>query len=141
LQLPAGVFEDDPEFGDVEVYYNEVTMLVPLSRGSPEPLLTDIALDYQGCKKDSICYPPATVVLPIDLPRASVEDSIAQRAAPVSEQSRLIAVVAESSLPTVMSIFLGLGLLLAFTPCCLPMVPILSGIIAGQGDNVTTMRA
>ena len=141
LQLPAGVFEDDPEFGDVEVYYNEVTMRVPLSRGSPEPLLTDIALDYQGCKKDSICYPPATVVLPIDLPRASVEDSIAQRAAPVSEQSRLIAVVAESSLPTVMSIFLGLGLLLAFTPCCLPMVPILSGIIAGQGDSVTTMRA
>jgi len=80
-------------------------------------------------------------ILPIDLPRASAGDSMAQRAPPLSEQSRLIAVVAESSLPAVMSIFLGLGLLLAFTPCCLPMVPILSGIIAGQGENVTTLRA
>jgi thiol:disulfide interchange protein DsbD len=141
LQLPTGELEDDPEFGAVEVYYDEVTMRVPLSRGSPEPLVTDIALDYQGCKQGSICYPPATAILPINLPRASAGDSIAQRAPPLSEQSRLIAVVAESSLPAVMSIFLGLGLLLAFTPCCLPMVPILSGIIAGQGENVTTLRA
>jgi len=141
LQLPAGVLENDLEFGEVEVYYNEVSIRVPLSRSSPEPLITDIALAYQGCKQDSICYPPATVMLTVELPRASAGDSIAQRTPPVSEQSRLITVVAESSLPTVMSIFLGLGLLLAFTPCCLPMVPILSGIIAGQGDNITTMRA
>jgi thiol:disulfide interchange protein DsbD len=141
LQLPPGLLEDDLEFGAVEVYYDAVTVRVPLSRSSPAPLLTDIELSYQGCKKDSICYPPATVVLPVDLPRASAGDSVAQRAPPVSEQSRLIAIVAESSLPAMMSIFLGLGLLLAFTPCCLPMVPILSGIIAGQGDTVTTLRA
>jgi len=141
LQLPPGVLENDLEFGEVEVYYNEVSIRVPLSRSNPEPLITDIALAYQGCKKDSICYPPATVMLTVELPRASAGDFIAQRTPPVSEQSRLIAVVAESSLPTVMSIFLGLGLLLAFTPCCLPMVPILSGIIAGQGESVTTLRA
>ena len=47
---------------------------MPLSRSSPEPLLTDIALDYQGCKKDSICYPPETLSLDIDLPAASAAD-------------------------------------------------------------------
>ena len=141
LQLPTGQLENDLEYGEVEVFYNETVFRVPLSRSNPEPLITDIELAYQGCKKDSICYPPATALLPVDLPRASAGDSMAKRTPPVSEQSRLIAVVANSSLTAVMGIFLGLGLLLSFTPCCLPMVPILSGIIAGQGDNVTTLRA
>jgi thiol:disulfide interchange protein DsbD len=62
-------------------------------------------------------------------------------ASPVSEQSRLVALIIEGNILTVMGLFLGLGLLLAFTPCVLPMVPILSGIIAGQGKDITTLRA
>jgi thiol:disulfide interchange protein DsbD len=140
-QLPAGVMELDEEFGETEVYYDRVNIRVPLSRSSPDALITDIRIVYQGCKKDSICYPPASITLPADLPQASISDGAEIIQAPVSEQDRLVAVIADAGLLTIMSVFLGLGLLLAFTPCCLPMVPILSGIIAGQGDNVTTVRA
>ena len=59
----------------------------------------------------------------------------------VSEQSRLAALIGSGNLFAVMTVFVGLGLLLAFTPCVLPMVPILSGIIAGQGKDITTLRA
>lgn len=58
----------------------------------------------------------------------------------VSEQDRLAKLVANGSLGLVLASFFGFGLLLAFTPCVLPMIPILSGIIAGQGEQVTPMR-
>ena len=76
----------------------------------------------------------------LDLPQASGTDFQAG-SPPVSEQDRLSGVIANSSLLTVFLIFAGAGLLLAFTPCVLPMIPILSGIIAGQGQNTTTGRA
>lgn len=138
LQLPDGVMEADPEFGDTEVYYDAVVIRVPFTRATPAAQTVPVTLAYQGCKKGSICYPPATVTLDVSLPVASATDLPPP---PQSEQDRLFGVVADASLPTVMMVFLGLGLLLAFTPCCLPMVPILSGIIAGQGDNVTTARS
>jgi thiol:disulfide interchange protein DsbD len=59
----------------------------------------------------------------------------------VSEQDRLASLIRDGRLPLVLATFFGLGLLLAFTPCVLPMVPILSGIIAGQGSSVTPKRA
>ena len=139
-RFPEGQMEMDVEFGETEVYYDAVEILIPLSRGNPEPQVIELQVGYQGCKKDGICYPPATITLPVDLPLATRADSI-DLPAPVSEQDRLSGIIAEASLPTIMTVFLGLGLLLAFTPCCLPMVPILSGIIAGQGDNVTTGKA
>ncbi len=134
---------DDLEYGMTEVYYGEVVARVPLSRASPIADLVELELEFQGCKKDSICYPPQTILLAIDMPAGSAADEIeiATEAAPVSEQSRLATMIADGNLAAVMSVFLGLGLLLAFTPCVLPMVPILSGIIAGQGENITTLRA
>ena len=69
------------------------------------------------------------------------QPSSAQAAtAPVSEQGRLAGIITGSSLWIVVATFFGAGLLLAFTPCVLPMIPILSGIIAGDGDNVSTLR-
>jgi thiol:disulfide interchange protein DsbD len=139
--LPRGVMEMDVEFGETEVYYDEVVMRVPVSRATPEPQFIELELGFQGCKKDSICYPPDMYMRGIDLPRATADDVPSERLAPVSEQDRLFVVVTNAGLPTMMVVFLGLGLLLAFTPCCLPMVPILSGIIAGQGENISTSRA
>ncbi len=142
LQLPAGVMEDDPEFGEVEVYFDKVVMRAPLSR-TPAAQTAEFALAYQGCKKGSICYPPGVVKLAVDLPEATAAQASAAAVAtpPVSEQDRLFGVIAEGSLLTLMGVFLGLGLLLAFSPCCLPMLPILSGIIAGQGEHATTARS
>jgi len=141
-QFPAGVMEVDAEFGETEVYFEAVDIRIPLSRATPDPLATEIAVTYQGCKAGSICYPPNTLLLPIDLPQATASNTIeSSNLAPVSEQDRLAGVITDASLLTVMLIFAGLGLLLAFTPCCLPMVPILSGIIAGHGNKVTTGKA
>ncbi len=136
LQMPAGVLEDDLEYGQVEVYFDSVVMQAPLSR-NPAAQNAEFSLAYQGCKQGSICYPPGARLLSIELPEAT--DAVAPP--PVTEQVRLFNVIAEASLASVALAFLGLGLLLAFSPCCLPMVPILSGIIAGQGDNITTMRS
>ena len=139
--FPTGVMEKDVEFGETEVFYDSLTIRIPLSRASRAAQLVEIGINYQGCKKDSICYPPEKLLLPVDLPAASAADFVATDPPPVSEQDRLSGVVANASLGTLMLIFLGAGLLLSFTPCCLPMVPILSGIIAGQGANVGTGRA
>jgi len=107
------------------------------------PLTLD--LKYQGCKEDGICYTPQSTRVELDLPPATPADRPAARpAAPggmVSEQNRLAHLIATGHLALVLVTFTGLGLLLAFTPCVLPMVPILSGIIAGQGAGVTTRRA
>ncbi len=140
LDMQPGTVVDDLEYGETEVYFNSAVLRIPLSRSSPAAQNIAIEVDYQGCKQDSICYPPDTVALNVDLPLATI-DTPSTVAAPVSEQDRLFGVVVDASLPTMMFVFLGLGLLLAFTPCCLPMVPILSGIIAGQGDQATTARS
>ena len=140
LQIPDGVVVDDLEFGEVEVFFDSVVMRAPLSR-MPDAQTAEFALAYQGCKKDSICYPPGVARLSVSLPAAGDVPPPALPGAPVSEQDRLFSVIADGSLFTMMTVFLGLGLLLAFTPCCLPMVPILSGIIAGQGDNISTSRS
>ena len=58
-----------------------------------------------------------------------------------SEQDQIASKLGQSSLPVIIALFVGLGVLLAFTPCVLPMVPILSGLIVGQGEKVTTTRA
>ncbi|MEC9376224.1 MAG: protein-disulfide reductase DsbD [Pseudomonadota bacterium] len=140
LILPNGSIIDDLEYGETEVYFNSVVLRLPISRSTPNLQKINIQIDYQGCKEDSICYPPESANLAITLPEATLQPS-ENFDLPISEQKRLFGVIANSTIATIMFIFLGLGLLLAFTPCCLPMVPILSSIIAGQGEKITAIRS
>jgi len=141
-QLPPGEPKWDEEFGDTLVFYDEVAMDVPLSRRGPASTTLELRLDYQGCKEGSICYPPMSQNFALLLPAADLSDPARPLPGPQqSEQDRLSALISSGNMLTVMALFAGLGLLLAFTPCVLPMVPILSGIIVGQGPNVTTRRA
>jgi thiol:disulfide interchange protein DsbD len=143
--FPQGTPKWDEHFGDTWVFYQTTAADIAVSRSTSAEVVLPLRLDYQGCKEDSICYPPDSVLLDVVLPAASAAD--APRAPPggsgevVSEQGRLSRMILEGNLLLVISTFVGLGLLLAFTPCVLPMVPILSGIIAGQGKDVTTGRA
>jgi thiol:disulfide interchange protein DsbD len=143
--IPAGTPKWDEHFGDVEVFYNEVTMEVPLARATPDAGVLHLQLAYQGCKENSICYPPGLIEVDLDLPAATTTTGISSPAGsgapPQAEQDRLSQLIVEANLGFVLLTFLSLGLLLAFTPCVLPMVPILSGIIAGEGENCTTRRA
>jgi thiol:disulfide interchange protein DsbD len=106
---------------------------------------------YQGCAEAGLCYPPITRAISLDLTGASGgAASLGSSAGPagaaavtqyVSEQDRLALLLRTGNLLQVLlEFFLG-GLLLAFTPCVLPMVPILSGLIVGHGERVTTTRA
>jgi thiol:disulfide interchange protein DsbD len=142
--LPPGVAKWDEHFGDTQVFYNAVVIDIPLTRSTPEAVRLPLTIEYQGCKEDSICYPPQIIQLDIDLPTALADDPlrlIDTEPPKVSEQDRLSRLIVGGNLLIIVMTFAGAGLLLAFTPCVLPMVPILSGIIAGQGKDVTTGRA
>jgi len=139
IAMPDGKKKTDEFFGDVEVYYDVLTATLPVTR--PEGTSTfELAVSYQGCADAGLCYPPVTKTFSIEMPPPGTASP--REAAPmVSEQDRLSSLIAGGSLLVVMASFFGFGLLLAFTPCVLPMIPILSGIIAGQGAAATPRRS
>jgi thiol:disulfide interchange protein DsbD len=143
LDLPKGELKYDEFFGESEVYYNEVIGRLAIARATPEAMHLDLEVGYQGCADGGLCYLPQTAVLSVKLPEATIVSDLSQLAPPgqhVSEQARLARVITESSLWVAAGVFFLAGLGLAFTPCVLPMVPILSGIIAGEGDDVSPTR-
>ena len=147
LELPAGEMKTDEYFGDMEVYHSDVFARLPIARATPQAMDLELEVKYQGCADGGICYPPVTKVMTVSLPEATAVAALATvaaaanpGAAPVSEQARLAQIITGSGMGLVIATFFGLGLLLAFTPCVLPMVPILSGIIAGEGDNISPAR-
>jgi thiol:disulfide interchange protein DsbD len=132
-RLPEGVAHDDLTFGEVEVYYDFVETVVPFARANPDEQPLSITAGFRGCKDDSICYPPSEQIFALTLPAAG-EFPAAGPPAKVSEQDRFAALITGDSWLAFLGAFYVAGLLLSFTPCVLPMVPILSSIIAGQGQ-------
>ncbi len=139
LSMPAGKKKTDEFFGAVEVYYDGLSATVPVTRPADAATL-EIAVSYQGCADAGLCYPPLTKTVTIDLPPPGTP-ARADATPMVAEQDRLASLIADGGLLVVMATFFGFGLLLAFTPCVLPMIPILSGIIAGQGAAATPRRS
>ncbi len=148
--LPPGKIKNDPYFGEMAIHVDEVVARIPLRRDSADAGTLTFTAGYQGCADGGICYPPLKKQLTVALPRlqavappAAATPAATTPAAPasLSEQDTIAASLASgASLLTVLSFF-GFGLLLAFTPCVFPMIPILSGIIVGHGTKVTTRRA
>ena len=141
--LPDGEIKVDESFGEMEVYHESIIAPVGIARATPEAMELEIEVQYQGCADGGLCYMPQTRVFTVSLPEATaVSDlsSISAATAPVSEQARLAQIITGKSVWVAAGLFFLAGLALAFTPCVLPMIPILSGIIAGEGDNVSPMR-
>jgi thiol:disulfide interchange protein DsbD len=149
LALPAGKPKEDEYFGLTEVYFGEVVGDATFT-GDAEPLRLEVA--HQGCKEDSICYPPQKLVLTVAAagPGAAAgaagalpaPASSGAAAGPlVSEQDAFASRIAGGSLWVAMSLAFVAGLGLSLLPCCWPMIPILSGLIVGAGRDVTTGRA
>jgi thioredoxin:protein disulfide reductase len=140
-RIPQGIAHHDEHFGDVRVFYRDVDVELPFARATPDETPIELKATFQGCKEDSICYPPIEQSMALVLPPSSAFDvSSAFQEPPITEQDRLAALLLSDAWWLVLGTFYGLGLLLAFTPCVLPMVPILSGIIAGHGQ-ISTQRA
>jgi thiol:disulfide interchange protein DsbD len=139
IAMPDGKKKTDEFFGDVEVYYGILTATVPVTRPTGASSF-EVEVTYQGCADAGLCYPPVTKTVAIELPPPGTP-STSDVAPMVSEQDRLSSLIAGGSLFAILASFFGFGLLLAFTPCVLPMIPILSGIIAGQGAAATPRRS
>jgi thiol:disulfide interchange protein DsbD len=136
--IPAGEPKEDEFFGRTEVFHRELSVRLPVQVPAGEAL--QLKVGYQGCAEGGICYPPIAREVQLnmsDVPAAAPE----QGPGPVSEQDRLASLIRDGALPWVALTFFGFGLLLAFTPCVLPMVPILSSIIVGQGAGMNVRRA
>lgn len=144
FELPAGEPKDDELFGPVKVYYDTLTLSLPLESVPLTPTVLEV--DYQGCIEDVLCYPPLTRELPLTFVSAEDLSFAAPADAPEDSGERggffgtlssedanaFSRWMGEQNLAMVVTLFFAGGLLLAFTPCVFPMVPILSGIIAGQ---------
>ena len=143
-ELPAGEIKDDPDFGRVAVFKHAVSFGVPIERWPVGETLLETVVSYQGCAEDGICYPPlkrTVAFTPGDGARTPSQPYDAAAFGDLSASDRIAVELAQRSLAMTLVVFLGLGLLLSLTPCVLPMVPILSGIIVGQKQPLSTTRA
>ncbi|MFQ2062717.1 protein-disulfide reductase DsbD [Aeromonas veronii] len=138
--LPEGTEHEDDFFGKTRVYYQQVSIAVPLKEVGENATLR---VRYQGCT-DGLCYPPTDKLIdvtPLVTATTAPTAETAQSVAPVSQQDLLAAALGNQGFWLSIVAFFALGLGLAFTPCVFPMYPILTGIIAGAGHRLSTGRA
>lgn len=151
MATAPGTVKDDPNFGRTEIYRGEAEAVIAAAALGGSAMLR---ISYQGCAEQGICYPPITKT--VDL--ASLAVSPAGRDAMASAEaddptgpalstgaepagvSQNAPALLTGNIAFMTISFLGFGLLLAFTPCVFPMIPILSGILTRSGDGLTPRR-
>jgi len=133
-EFPRGLAHKDEFFGETQVYRQNVRIRLPVEGGDR----FDLKVISQGCADAGVCYVPMES-------NASIQLAAAGDAAPaqlsIFASDTEIARLFEGNFALVLGGFFVFGLLLAFTPCVLPMIPILSGIIAGEGRDIDKLRA
>ena len=141
LFTSAGEKKHDEFFGDIEVYHHSAEARLPLLQNVTGSY--NFTIKYQGCSEIAgICYPPISKPVTVDLSAAGI--STATQSGDVqalSEQDRIAESLKSGNFWLIVASFFGFGLLLSFTPCVFPMIPILSSIIVGQGTALTTRKA
>jgi len=148
--LPPGIMQQDDVLGKYEVYQHGVVVTVPLQNVSTKTVTLDV--HYQGCADAGFCYPPVSKQIVLNLAKVPhVADNSSNGDASSSAastdatsnapQDKITALLNNHGWGIILLGFLGFGVLLAFTPCVLPMIPILSGIIVGESDEITTLKA
>jgi len=144
-QIPEGEHKTDEFFGEIEVFHNAASAVIPLQRTNSAETPVTVTLKYQGCAEIGVCYPPMARKFELLLPSAAAAGPAAATASQppqaLSEQDSIAKRLSEGSRLTTLLAFFGFGLLLAFTPCVFPMIPILSSIIVGQGPHITVRRS
>ena len=136
-RLPPGIIKKDEFFGEVAVYRDEVRIALPVAAGGQDGRVVLIAVS-QGCADVGVCYVPVEQKTELRLAAAGSAPAVG---ASVLGEDALIAELFRGETWLLIASFFGFGLLLSFTPCVLPMVPILSGIIVGRGHQLTRMHA
>lgn len=139
--IPQGEPYHDEAFGQVQIFHNELSFDVPLIRSDQAAQTFTLLANYQGCADRGVCYPPMESKIELQTLEAPLQSTQIAPAPKLSEQDQIFQSLKSDSLGLTLLSFFGFGLLLAFTPCIFPMIPILSGIIVGQGQSVTTRKA
>ena len=114
VDFPSGEFKQDPNFGRMEIYHHDFSVLVKLPSSVSQA--NELQISYQGCSEKGVCYAPITKTEQLRL----------------QSKSYPVSLLSSGKWWLIISGFFGLGLLLSMTPCVLPMIPILSGIIIGD---------
>jgi thiol:disulfide interchange protein DsbD len=156
-QFPPALHHKDPYFGEVHTYRDHVAIRLPVKSRPAAAQTLDLVVTSQGCADLGVCYTPMQSKALIHLAaltggngggggRALLgEGTPASPATPRFSTSAsdldIAALLRSGGFWLVVASFLGFGLLLAFTPCVLPMIPILSGIIVGEGRRLNKLRA
>jgi len=163
-QSPPGKVKKDDFFGEVETYRERVEIRLPLETAGPAPQAVTLKATSQGCADLGICYPPQEQTVRLQLAALSAPGGgnpfvpagaatvqpagafvapggSAAAGAAGSEESRILALLGGGSFWWVVLSFFGFGIALAFTPCVLPMIPILSSIVVGSKGAATRGKA
>ncbi len=152
-QFAAGKMKKDDLFGEVEVYFKEAVIRVPVERNSSGALPLTLRVTSQGCADGGICYPPQVQTVSLTLPDPASTPAAAPMTSAAAgsgdrsgdrsgdESGQIAQLLKDASFWVVIASFFGFGLLLSLTPCVFPMIPILSGIIVGSGHKTSHTRA
>jgi len=135
LQLPAGVAHEDEFYGKSEIYRGQLSVPVAVVQADKGATLT---VTYQGCADAGLCYPPETKVIPLSEVKAAAQPAVVpspseERTGAKDESG------AELPFSALWALLIGIGI--AFTPCVLPMYPLISGIVLGGKQRLSTGRA
>jgi thioredoxin:protein disulfide reductase len=147
LQLDKGELKHDEYFGDIYVFHHQANATLPISEIKDGAKSASFKVKYQGCSEISgICYPPITKTVTLDISpissaSAATSIDIEESNEPITEQDKILNQLLNASLMEAFFLSLGFGVLIAFTACMYPMIPILSSIIVGQGEDITVGKA
>jgi len=147
--IPDGKAKQDEYFGDVEVYYHQIAINLPAASLDDK---TAIKVGFQGCADAGLCYPPQTLYLERHNQTLTLTNTAPQKTetfppsgsvtnGPVGLQQGFTEILASAGLLSIIGLFFLAGLALTFTPCVLPMIPIISSIVLGQTGQPTRLRA
>jgi thiol:disulfide interchange protein DsbD len=148
LRFPPAEEKDDPSFGRMFIYHHDFTATAQLTGVPAGGNELKGVVTYQGCSEKGICYPPIDQPFTVALGVPATAPVAAPAAPPAikspvgdeSEAGQITALLQGGNYWMVVGSFFLLGLGLSLTPCVFPMIPILSGIIVGQGRHMTKRR-
>ena len=134
VTLPAGVWHEDEFYGKSEIYRNTLTIPVTINQAQSGATLT---VTYQGCADAGFCYPPESKTVPLSEVTVSAKPKTAAPTA--TQQPQPEQVPAQLPFSALWALLIGIGI--AFTPCVLPMYPLISGIVLGGKQRLSSGRA
>jgi thioredoxin:protein disulfide reductase len=136
--LPAGDIKNDPNFGKMEVYHHDFEANIPITNATGA---MQISARFQGCSEKGLCYAPQTKSFNISLNgenNAALQANSGAASGASIDDDKTTSALKTGNLWLVIAGFFVAGLLLSFTPCVLPMIPILSSIIVGSQAKQAT---